>query len=92
MSSEKNDAWFVEICRSCLTSLSNPPPGIDDLCQRIVEGETLDLFHDCDLDSLGSMEFCIHLELETGLVVTPEDLIRARTTTRLSKIMCSLKA
>lgn len=92
MSDEKNDAWLVDIFKICLTSLSNPPPSVDSLCQRIFEGEPLDLVDDCDLDSLGAMEFCIQLELKSGLVVTPEDLIRARTTTRLSKIIRSLKA
>ena len=86
-----HEDWLIVLLKSCLSSLSSPPLDMDILCQKIAEGQSLDLVSDLALDSLGAMEFCIQLELESTFVLTPEDLIEARTSTDLVKIMRSLK-
>lgn len=82
----------ISIVVKCLASLSNPPSDIQGLSQKMLEGQCLDLVGDLYLDSLGSMEFCIQAELELGLVITPEDLIDARTSDELLKIVRRLNA
>ncbi len=90
MSNETYEDWAILLLKSCLTCLSLPPSDIPGLCQRIAEGQSLDLLSDLALDSLGAMEFCIQFEIESTLVLTPEDLIDAQTSTDLLKIMRSL--
>ena len=75
----------IHVLGDCLSAMSVPPQGLDKLLDRISSGECLDLLRDLGLDSLGSMEFCIQLEIETGIVVTPEVLIRLKTTDKLLK-------
>ena len=69
--------------------MSVPPPRLDDLLKKIASGESLDLYEDLGLDSFGAMEFCIHLELETSLVVTPEDIAKLKSSKMLVKVISS---
>ena len=87
MKPDRREGCGLEILRKCLSAMSVPPQGLDDLLKKIASGESFDLLRDLGLDSLGSMEFCIQLEIETDLVVTPEDLIRLKTTDELLKIV-----
>ncbi len=68
---------------SALAGLSVPPSDLPGIQARLLAGEDSDLVDVLGLDSLGAMEFCIHLELEAALVVTPEDLLVTRTTQSL---------
>jgi acyl carrier protein len=58
-----------------LSALSTPPDDLVGLEARLRTDEGSVLLAELRLDSLGAMEFCIHLELESGVIVTPEELI-----------------
>ena len=68
---------------SALGALSVPPPGLAELQQRLspaaADGPALPLepwpLARLGLDSLGRMEFCIHLELDHGVPLTPDRLL-----------------
>ncbi|CAK6700096.1 hypothetical protein OGCDGJMD_02790 [Cyanobium usitatum str. Tous] len=65
----------IAMVAHALQSLSVPPAEAEQIQANLVAGaDTLSL-EDLGLDSLGAMEFCIHLELELGIVVQPEELI-----------------
>lgn len=65
----------VPMVIDALASLSLPPADLPGIRTRLMAGDDFELVDDLGLDSLGAMEFCIQLELEAGLVVTPEDLL-----------------
>jgi hypothetical protein len=68
---------------SALAALSVPPPGLAELQHRLsaaaADGPALPLeplpLAQLGLDSLGRMEFCIHLELDHGVPLTPDRLL-----------------
>ncbi len=71
----------VVLLVSALAALSVPPPGLAHIQTRLEAAtagpaplEQLPLAH-LGLDSLGRMEFCIHLELDHGVPLTPDRLM-----------------
>jgi hypothetical protein len=73
----------ISMVVEALSALSIPPPSLHELQFRLQAGEEVGLVEGLGLDSLGAMEFCIHLELQAGLVVTPEELIGSGSTPKL---------
>lgn len=73
----------ISMVMDALGGLSLPPPDLAGIRARLLAGCDSPLVNELGLDSLGAMEFCIHLELEAGLVVTPEDLLITRSTQSL---------
>lgn len=55
--------------------------GLDDSseCRSFVSGHSDIAFDKLDMDSLAAMEFCIALETETPLSITPKELQKLRT-------------
>lgn len=75
----------LPVLRSALAAITVPPPGLADLQARLEDeapGPGLPLspaleqfpLASLGLDSLGRMEFCIHLELDHGVPLTPDRL------------------
>ncbi|MCP9887547.1 acyl carrier protein [Cyanobium sp. ATX 6A2] len=52
-----------------------PPPNLEGLEAELRQHHATLPIERFGLDSLGRMEFCIHLELDHGVVITPETLI-----------------
>lgn len=67
------------IVARALESLSVPPADLGQIEANLVAGAGALPLENLGLDSLGTMEFCIHLELEFGLVLHPEELVSARS-------------
>ena len=65
----------VDLLISALGQLSVPPKELKKLHDQISSSPELILIRDMGLDSLGTMEFCIHLEVDAGVVISPEELI-----------------
>lgn len=63
---------------SALAAITVPPPGLAVLQARLADGQGLPPegipLADLGLDSLGRMEFCIQLELDHGVPLTPDRL------------------
>ena len=55
---------------------------------KFLTGETDFGTDDLELDSLGVMEMCIALELETGIPLDPEDLRSIDTLQQLANLIC----
>ena len=73
----------IAMVMEALTSLSVPPQNLSEIYASLVSDRHMFLTEDLGLDSLGSMEFCIHLELEFGCVVSPDDLLKASSAANL---------
>ena len=57
------------------------PGALDDEGRRVfVDGGTNIVLADLGMDSLGEMEFCIAIELRTGVTLLPSDLAELGTT------------
>ncbi len=68
---------------SALRSLSLPPQDLEGLEAELRRDHASLPIEHLGLDSLGRMEFCIHLELDHGVVITPETLITLKTVAAL---------
>lgn len=65
----------VETVLDALATLSMPPQDPEHLRQSLLAGTPGLLLDSLGLvDSLSAMEFCIHLELAHGVVITPDQL------------------
>lgn len=73
----------VAIVVQVLACLSLPPSDLDQLPARLVETGADQPIEALGLDSLGSMEFCIELELGHGILLSPEELLEMQTTQKL---------
>ena len=69
------DPEVVNIVISALASLSAPPIDLAMIRKKITESPSSVSSQEMGLDSLGAMEFCIHLELDCDVVISPEDLL-----------------
>jgi len=58
-----------------LRAQSVPCPALDALVDRLGTDARAIPLGDLDFDSLGLMEFCIHLELDHGVPITPDDVL-----------------
>lgn len=59
---------------AALSSLTQPPPALAEL-EGQLRTRPMDLpIRDLGLDSLGSLEFCIAMEINHGICLTPEAL------------------
>lgn len=74
----------VEALRS-----ANALVGVDanTVDQFVQSGADLE-FSKLEMDSLASMEFCISLELDTGVSLAPDELNAIETAGRLVRIIC----
>jgi len=59
----------------------------DPRVSKFLQGKTDIKFAQLNMDSLASMEFCISIELETGVSLAPEELRSIKTLNRLAKII-----
>lgn len=75
--------------RSALAAVTVPPAGL----QRLSGGTPASLEHvpvvELGLDSLGRMEFCIQLELDHGVPLTPERLMAMQEVGELLRFIAS---
>lgn len=55
-----------------LASISLPPPDLDRLAEMLRRDPARLSLADLGLDSLGRLEACIALEIDQGVVITPE--------------------
>jgi acyl carrier protein len=73
----------VAVLVAALRSLSITPSDLAGI-EADLQGDLAALpMRRLGLDSLGSMEFCIHLELDHDVVITPADLLRMQTVQEL---------
>ncbi|MEB3321724.1 MAG: hypothetical protein VKI81_02760 [Synechococcaceae cyanobacterium] len=64
----------VAVLLAALASITQPPPRLEELEQRLRSHPEQITLRDLGLDSLGMMEFCISLELDHATFLTPEVL------------------
>ncbi|HJN36065.1 MAG: phosphopantetheine-binding protein [Prochlorococcus sp.] len=83
----QSDAKVVEIMISALASLSVPPLELEVMRENISDSADTVSTQAMGLDSLGAMEFCIHLELDHGVVISPEDLLAVEHAAQLLSIV-----
>ncbi len=55
-----------------LASISQPPPDLEGLAEILKRDPGRLSLAELGLDSLGRLEFCIALEIDQGVVITPE--------------------
>lgn len=79
--------WSIGLLMQALSALSTPPDDLDGLEARLRAAPVSVPLADLCLDSLGAMEFCIHLELEAGVVVTPDDLVLCASADQLLMLL-----
>jgi hypothetical protein len=76
-------ARAIALVADALGALSIPPQDLDGVWAELSRGRDVLLVQDLGLDSLGTMEFCIHLEVEHGLVLSPDELLRLQSLLQL---------
>jgi acyl carrier protein len=59
---------------SALAAISMPPSDLDHVAEVLEHDPAALSLADLGLDSLGSLEMCIALELDHGVLITPETL------------------
>jgi acyl carrier protein len=57
---------------AALASISQPPPDLDQLAEGLRRDPASISLADLGLDSLGRLEVCIALEIDHGVLITPE--------------------
>ncbi len=57
---------------AALASISLPPPDLDGLAESLRRDPRSLTLVDLGLDSLGRLEACIALEIDQGVLITPE--------------------
>lgn len=78
---------LVTVVLAVLASISQPPARLEDLGTLLrSEPERLTLA-DLGLDSLGLLEFCIGLEIDHGVVVSPERLVGVHSADQLLRLL-----
>lgn len=66
-----------------LLAQSVPGQGVDELIARLRrQAETMELV-ELGFESLGLMEFCLHLELDHGVPLTPDDVLELAAVSEL---------
>ena len=77
----------IDILINSLEEISLPPKDLDKIKQVLQnknEEYSIDLL---ELDSLGTMEFCIAMELNHNIIITPEDIFLCAKVSELIKII-----
>ena len=78
---------LVSVVLTVLGSISQPPERLEDL-ERLLRAKPQQLtLTDLGLDSLGLLEFCISLEIDHGVVVSPERLVGAHSADQLLRLL-----
>lgn len=80
----------MEISRlrqAVLEALKVSVPGVfnDDMCRSFLAGELNVELARLDMDSLARMEFCIAIELSTGVTLLPPQLAELATTDAIER-------
>lgn len=87
MGDSQGPARELALIAGALGSLSLPPPNLEELEAELLCHHTTMPLMRLGLDSLGRMEFCIHLELDHGVVITPETLLTIDTVEELIQLI-----
>lgn len=87
MSDSQDPARELALIAGALESLSLPPPNLAELQAELLSHHAAMPLLRLGLDSLGRMEFCIHLELDHGVVITPETLLTIDTVEELIQLI-----
>ena len=66
------DADPVNVLVTALAAISQPPPDLDRIAETLRRDPASLSLADLGLDSLGRLEACIALEIEQGVLLTPE--------------------
>ena len=77
----------ISILIDCLKEISLPPNDLNKIKQLLEKNNGEDSIDLLELDSLGTMEFCIAIELNHNIVITPEDVFLCDKVSDLIKII-----
>lgn len=77
----------ISIIISTLKEISLPPNDLNQIQQVLENNNGEDSIDILELDSLGSMEFCIALELNYAILISPEELFICKKVSDLIKII-----
>jgi acyl carrier protein len=69
----------ASILATAVTAAQNGTPPTPSVVAEIKAGGSMLRLEDLDFDSLGWMEFCISIELQTGAELTPDILSSLKT-------------
>lgn len=77
----------AHVRRALLEALRTAVPGVfdEDQCRSFLAGELDVALDGLDMDSLARMEFCIAIELSTGVTLLPAQLADLATTQDLER-------
>lgn len=79
----------VRLLLASLSLISLPPPDLQALSEQLHRDPVRLTLADMALDSLGRLEFCISLEVEHGVIVTPETLAPLQDAAQLLRCLDS---
>ena len=77
----------ISIIISTLKEISLPPNDLNQIQQVLENNNGEDSIDILELDSLGSMEFCIALELNYDISISPEELFICKKVSDLINII-----
>ena len=77
----------IDILIDSLEEISLPPKDLDKLKKVLKNNNEEDSIDLLELDSLGTMEFSIVMELNHNIVITPEDIFLCAKVSELIKII-----
>ena len=77
----------ISIIIYALEEISLPPNDLNQIKQKIKNNNGENSIDILELDSLGSMEFCIALELNHNILISPEELFLCNKVSDLLKII-----
>ena len=77
----------ISILIGALRETSLPPNNLNQIKEVIENNDGQDSIDILELDSLGSMELCIALELTYNILITPEELFLCTKVSDLMKII-----
>ena len=77
----------IDILIDSMEEISLPPKDLDKIKQVLKKNKEEDSIEILELDSLGTMEFCIAIELNHNIVITPEDIFLCEKVSELIKII-----
>ena len=77
----------ISILIDSLKEISLPPKDLNKIKKVLKHNNGEDSIDLLELDSLGTMEFCIAIELNHNIVITPEDVFLCAKVSELIKII-----
>ena len=77
----------IDILIDSLEEISLPPKDLDKLKKVLKNNNEEDSIDLLELDSLGTMEFSIVMELNHNIIITPEDIFLCAKVSELIKII-----